>query len=557
MTEQAAAADKQGFYERVLGQRRALVDDLKTMEDCQARVFREMLAQNADTEFGREHGFARIQTPADYARAVPIRDYDGLAPWLTRVAQGERNILTAEDPELFFMSSGTTAGTSKYIPVTPSFLRQAFLPFYQALWAPLLEHSPDILLRDDSTLNLKYDPRSGYHQTPSGKPHLGVSQVDFGRLLGAPFIEPGTRAPWSRLPVELPDDDHLGRVYVRLRIAAGHDLRCLIGFNPASVSALPVQIGAWAGRLIKDVHDGTVDGAPLLAADPERARLLERLRERTGTLLPSHLWPRMAAIYCWDTGIASLYMDEVARLFGPHVKVFPAPLAASEGPIACAYDRHKTGGHPIAYGCFLEFADADEELAAHSETRGQADLAVGSEYHVVLSHVGGFYRYAVGDVVRVLDRDGGVPRLEYAGRRTQSNLCGEQLRESQVIRALKSALEAGGLTVRNVSARPQALDGGRARYEVAIEPSFALLPGELDTLARDFDTRLCGLAGRYRGLRESGMLQETRLVAAAPGAFYREWERRVASGVRPPQVKDRMFQTDAAVWQRIAGPAAA
>lgn len=554
MSTDEATADKDNFYSNVLAERDRLAHDLHDIDNCQNRALAQLVGDNVATEFGREHHFQNIRTVADYRKAVPIRDYAALEPWLTRVAQGESNVLTAEDPLLFFMSSGTTGG-NKYIPVTRSFLRQSFFPFYQAMWAPLLQHCPEILHRDDSTLNLKYDPRSAYPQTTTGKPHLGVSQVDFKKLLSAPFVEPGTRAPWSTLPVQLPDDAHHDRLYARLRIAARHDLRCLIGFNPASMSALPRQLDEWGPRLIREIHDGTINGTPMFSPDPQRARQLEHLHAQCSTLLPSHLWPRMTAIYGWNTGIASLYMEDVARLFGPNVRIFPAPLAASEGPVAIAFDRHGSAGHPTAAAALLEFVDAEEDLTPHSEACGLADLQEGKEYHVVLSHVGGFYRYAVGDVARVIEKFRGIPRLQYAGRRTLSDAAGERLRESHIIRALRRALDGTGLGVHNVSSRTQAA-GTAFRYDLAIEPTSTLLPGELDTLGQIFDEALQGIAPRYAALRASGALQKAGFVVTQPKAFFREWERRVASGIRPPQVKDRMFQTDAAAWDRLTQPAA-
>ena len=53
-------------------------------------LLQRILADNAETEFGRAHGFARIDTAVEAFRArVPIRDYDDLRPWLDRVAAGE------------------------------------------------------------------------------------------------------------------------------------------------------------------------------------------------------------------------------------------------------------------------------------------------------------------------------------------------------------------------------------------------------------------------------------------------------------------------------------
>ena len=121
--------------------------------------------------------FARIRTFDDYRKAVPIRDYAGLEPWIARAAVGESNVLTAEDPVLFFMSSGTT-GDSKKIPVTRSFMRQTFFPFYFAMWAGLVDSFPETLLRNDATYNLKFDPRKAItHARPAARIWASVRSI--------------------------------------------------------------------------------------------------------------------------------------------------------------------------------------------------------------------------------------------------------------------------------------------------------------------------------------------------------------------------------------------
>ena len=85
--------------------------------EAQAQLLRTLLRDNADTVFGRQHGFDDL-TPAEYARRVPVRDYEALRPYVARVIAGEPRVLTAEAPFTFASTSGTT-GEPKLVPVTP------------------------------------------------------------------------------------------------------------------------------------------------------------------------------------------------------------------------------------------------------------------------------------------------------------------------------------------------------------------------------------------------------------------------------------------------------
>jgi hypothetical protein len=279
--------------------------------------------------------------------------------------------------------------------------------------------------------------------------------------------------------------------------------------------------------------------------------MLERLASYFGTLLPAHVWPNMQAIYCWNTSISSLYMPRVAESFGPNVRVLPAPVAASEGPVAVALDRHATAGSPVVAAAVHEFIDADEDIQSSSQTFDFSALEIGREYHVVLSHVGGLYRYALGDVVRVIDRVGGVPRLEYAGRRTLSDAVGERLRESHVIRAMKTALASTGLEINNVTCRVEGRTDKNTRYEFAVAPRQPFLTSETKALAAAFDQALQDGARGYHDARRNARLEKPVFHVTAPDAFFQEWQDRIASGIRPPQAKDRMFTRDDTLWRRL------
>src|SRR5690242_20202702 len=109
------------YRERVERERVRLRAALADADAHREHVLADLLAFNAKTEFGREHGFDRIRTLADFQRAVPIQDYGTLSASIERMAAGERNVLTADDPAVYFTSSGST-GAHKKIPVTPRFM---------------------------------------------------------------------------------------------------------------------------------------------------------------------------------------------------------------------------------------------------------------------------------------------------------------------------------------------------------------------------------------------------------------------------------------------------
>ncbi|MFI5477206.1 GH3 auxin-responsive promoter family protein [Streptomyces cacaoi] len=541
------------YRERVFAARERLAGEHADLRGAQLRVLADLLEFNADTEFGRRHGFARIRTIDDFRRAVPVRDYAAHAPLIERTAAGERGLLSADTPVVYFTSSGST-GAHKKVPVTPRFMSTTFMPFYFAAWAPLIKHFPEVLDRPDAVLNLKHDPLTVPPTTADGRPHVGASQVDFGARFGEPLsAEPGTGAPWAALAVPTEPGDHLERAYLRLRLAVQSDLRCLIGINPAMIAAVPYQLNLWWPRIVKEVRDGTLGGLPYGTPDPGRAAELERLADYFGTVRPAHVWPRLRALFCWTTGVASLYLPALREEFGTGVTALPAPVAASEGPVGVALDRHPSAGGLVASASVYEFVPADQDLAPDSATLLPHELEAGQDYHVVFSHVGGLYRYAVGDVIRVVDRVGGAPRVEYAGRGGRIDAAGERLRDAQVVRALRIALDSGGLALRNVACRIEPAADGTPHHLFAIAPRTPWRGTETDRFTRALDRALTAESDGYAKARAAGRLGAPAVRLLDAEAFVRDWHEAVGSGVRPTQVKDRLFRQDDDLWRRLTG----
>ena len=85
--------------------------------ETQKRVFEDLIRQAKYTQFGIDHDFNQIKTAADFAKKVPIRDYEELKTYIDKVVKGEENILWKGKPLYFAKTSGTTSG-AKYIPLT-------------------------------------------------------------------------------------------------------------------------------------------------------------------------------------------------------------------------------------------------------------------------------------------------------------------------------------------------------------------------------------------------------------------------------------------------------
>ena len=97
---------------------------VKNPAAAQENVLHHLLADYACTDYGRRHGAANVETIDDYRRAFPAADYVAYKPLIDQVMAGQFDLLLAEDPVGWAITRGTSKGESKFIPMTPTDLRQ-------------------------------------------------------------------------------------------------------------------------------------------------------------------------------------------------------------------------------------------------------------------------------------------------------------------------------------------------------------------------------------------------------------------------------------------------
>jgi hypothetical protein len=99
---------------------RALADPSAAQEAALERL----LDNYARTDYGRRHGAGQVGSLADYRRAFAVATYEAYKPLIERVMAGEESLLLSEEPVGWAITRGTTKGESKFIPMTPTDLRQ-------------------------------------------------------------------------------------------------------------------------------------------------------------------------------------------------------------------------------------------------------------------------------------------------------------------------------------------------------------------------------------------------------------------------------------------------
>ena len=495
---------------------------LQSPEAEQRGLLLRTLRANADTAFGRAHGFAQVRTPSEYQSRVPLSRHEEYRPWLERVARGERGVLTGA-PVVALQPSGGTSGGSKAIPYTRALqgeLRRAIAP-----WVFDLHRSrPGLAL---------------------GASYWSITPALQGRAVGASAVRVGFEEDseylggfWRRLlgptlavPADVRHvrDAESFRYVTLLFLLRRGDLRLVSVWHPSFLTLLLDALPRHWDALVRDVGRATL--RPPAALAPElQARLGARLCPDPGRAAalrrcapdePTRIWPQLRLVSCWGDGHAALHLAELRRRL-PGVEIQPKGLLATEACVTLPF----AGATPLAVRShFFEFLAGERAWLAH-------ELEPGGIYSVVVTTGGGLYRYRLEDRVRVEGFVGRTPSLRFLGKEDHvSDLCGEKLNEGFVAEVLRGLFDALGLNPRFALLAPE-LSPAPPAYALYLELDAEPPP----TLAALLEQRLQA-SPDYRYCAALGQLAPARVAWVRADAFPRYLQRLCERGQRPGDVK--------------------
>ncbi|MFL5327309.1 MAG: GH3 auxin-responsive promoter family protein [Gemmataceae bacterium] len=532
-----------GFPSRIkLWQFAGACQNPKLMQEV---LLREILAKHADTDFGRDHGFSKIQTFADFRKQVPLAPYEYFEPYLARVRRGELNALLSDDRVLMFaLTSGTTAAR-KTIPVTPRFLAD-----YRRGWdrwglRMLLDHQS---VSCSPILQLAGDPAEFY--TEAGIPCGSLSgltvemQKRFVRFL---YVMPA-----AANPIRSTADKY----YVALRMGLPRPVGVITAANPSTLVGLARTLEARADELLRDIADGTLTNnleispavranlMPYLRRSKRRAKALTEAASRDGVLRPFHAWPsHRLLIGTWMGGSVGPYLRQVRRYYG-ETYLRDLGLIASEGRMTIPLCDDSPAGVLDVATHYFEFIPESEFGSDRPIILGVDEVEEGNNYFLVPTTAAGLYRYDIRDLVRVTGFYGRTPTLEFLNKGTHfASLTGEKLSEYQVTRAVATVTHRLGLPL-PVYALAPVWDESCPYYGVFIEAD-VWHTSEHERVLGEVDAALSANNSEYASKRASGRLGPLRAMMLPPGTWA-EWDenRRRVRGSPAEQYKHPCLISD-------------
>jgi len=446
-----------------------------------------ILRRVAGTQFAREHSVAAGRDLG----ALPVQTYESLLPWIERALGGGRDVLWPGLIERWAVSSGTTAGTTKYLPITDEMVRNFRRGGLDTLHLHVARcgratvfGGRQLFLGGSTALEvLRSDPRI------LGGDLSGIMALRMPWAIERWFYSPGRDlallADWPR---------KVKRIAER---AVGEDVRVVAGIPSWLLVLFEALQERWEkpGRRLETLHD---------------------------------VWPNLELIVHGGVSFAP-YRAHFERWLGKPT-AFQEVYPASEGFVAVQDEGSGDGLRLLTdAGLYFEFLPV-HELRAGEPRQGArplplAEVELGVPYALVLTTPGGLLRYLVGDVVRFVTLH--PPRILFVGRtRLELSAFGEHVIEHEVTQAMAHVAERFGLAVRDFHVAPVfprlGDPGSRGRHQWMLE----IEAGDPDVaaLAAALDEDLQARNDDYRAKRRGAGLVAPEVLLLPRGAF-QEWMR--------------------------------
>lgn len=456
---------------------RTLALDRMDVAQVQHNTLLRLVRHARQTKFGRDHDFARITSVADYQARVPVREYEYF--WSTYWKDVYPRLDDVTWPgkiPYFALSSGTTSGATKYIPVSYEMVRSNKKTAFTTI--ALFKHAnPSVKLFTGKFFFLggSTDLRKQADGSLAGDlSGIAAREVqDFLRPYVFPPYEYTLITDWNEKV------NRFAEMSAREPITA--------------ISGIP----AWMQRLF------------------------DKLKQVTGKKTVAEIWPDLRLVIHGGTKFdpfRELFIKEIGSDQVKFCEVYPA----SEGFIATEDPRYGLLRVVPDHDVFFEFVPVDELNQDRPTRHTLANIELGVQYAVVLTTCAGVWSYLIGDTVAFERKN--PPLIRFTGRTKYFlSAFGEHLISEEVERAVAFACHQCGVFQLDFHVGPIfSADPARPGHHLYLVEFADTLP-DLSRFARAIDEELSRINEDYAPHRVGDLAMLMPQVRAVKRGGFDEW----------------------------------
>lgn len=420
---------------RYLNKLKELCEDSKKKNiECLMQI----ISDNKDTDFGKDHDFACIDSYEEYIKRVSVSEYEYFEDYAKREYDGEGNKLTAHDIYSFCKSSGSS-GNAKIIPVTKMSLSKE-VHLIRQLEAELIDECGGKILK----LGIcRTDLSSDVEKT------LLISEILYRYAYENGLISPDYYLGGCDLLFQKGMDDyHFAKLWASLLseqitvIESIYLYDAVRFFDYLKMHHVRILDAIEKGEKICDVSIPDRVWDYLLACEVSKERI-DFLRSEfdKGFLGIAHrIWPRLK-MCIGISGRSYAAEERTVREYLGDVPILYHSYYSSEAFIGYPIKENSYEYVVIPQNTFIEFGTMD---GTEEKIHTLDELEVGRSYELILTTFSGLYRYRLNDIVCCTGYFGESPKIEFVTRRNQAiNLAGEKVSMSQTEELAEQLLNRG------------------------------------------------------------------------------------------------------------------
>jgi GH3 auxin-responsive promoter len=438
----------------------------------QKKVFENLIKEAKKTQFGKDHNFDTITSFEDFAKQIPVRDYEELKPYVDRVVAGESDILWKNKPLYFAKTSGTTSG-AKYIPLT-----KESMPYH-------IEAARNAIL-------------SYIHET--GNANFVDGKMIF--LQGSPILEEKNGIKLGRLSGIVA---HFVPKYLQKNRLPSWETNC---------------IDDWETKVNAIVEETFDENMSVISGIPSWVQMyFEKLQEKAqkpvGELFKNF------NLFIYGGVNYEPYRAKFENLIGRRVdaiELFPA----SEGFFAYQ-DSQKEKGMLLLLnaGIFYEFIKADEFHNKNPRRYTIGEVELGVNYVLIISTNAGLWGYNIGDTIQFTSLK--PYRVIVSGRiKHYISAFGEHVIGKEVECALQEAIEGTSVRINEFTVAPQINPQIGLPYHewfIEFDPDASGEPENIEEFALKIDTAMRKQNVYYDDLIVGNVLRTLVVTKVAKNGF--------------------------------------
>lgn len=435
----------------------------------QEKVFNEIIAKAAQTQFGKDHEFSAIKSHKDFTKKVPIRDYEALKGYVEQVVEGKKDVLWPGKPKYFAKTSGTTSG-AKYIPITEASIKHQIEASRNAI-LNYIHETGNASFVDGKMIFLQGSPEM---QEKNG--------IKLGRLSGISAHYVPNYLQKNRLP--------------------SWETNC---------------IEDWETKVNTIVEETINEDMTIIAGIPSWVQMyFEKLRDKSGK--PVGELFKNFNLFIYGGVNYEPYRAKFENLIGRKVdsiELFPA----SEGFFAYQNSQQEKGMLLLLNsGIFYEFVKADEFFKEDAKRLTLKNVKLHVNYVMIISTNAGLWAYNLGDTIQFISLK--PFKIIVSGRiKHFISAFGEHVIAKEVEEAMQQAIGQSDAQVNEFTVAPQITPTADELpfHEWLIE--FEKEPSDKLKFIALLDASLQKQNSYYFDLIEGKILQTLKITSIKKGGF--------------------------------------